>query len=544
MKSSIKRWVLLFTCAALCALVAPALAENHLSLIDILVTLNKDGSARIEQTWQGDFTEGTECYLPIDDSGYLTLSDFRVTSDETSFETLDSWDTAASFEEKAARCGILRTEDGYELCWGITHYGSHTYQFSYTVHDIVRSYDEADGLHFMFVNPGMDTAPTDAVVRIVLADGTPLSSDNSAIWAFGFRGQIQFQDGEVIAWSEEAVTKNESVIVMLELEPGLLSPAMQVDGSFAQVRKHAMENADGSSFSRQDLYLLIGFLACVVLLAVFLVWRKIAHEKTLKAALARYGGLYTALPNEGRLEVSWRLGVLFRQCQESALIGALLMRLLRNGCLHQSADDPPEDKAFMTLRLVSPPQGDTLLAAFYALLESAADSGVLTASATKKYFYEHSDRLRAFLNQATQQADRWLDENGCFLGKTSKWRLRLTQSGERELGQLLGLKRLLTDETIDLQAQQITLPIEDCYAYALLLGLKDKALSRIRLFYPSAFSDYHMYEAYFLYSISYRNYTYNEMHRAETAYSSGKGGASFGGGGGGFSGGGGGGGTR
>lgn len=164
--------------------------------------------------------------------------------------------------------------------------GSHTYQFSYTVHDIVRSYDEADGLHFMFVNSGMDTAPTDAVVRIVLADGTPLSSDNSAIWAFGFRGQIQFQDGEVIAWSEEAVTKNESVIVMLELEPGLLSPAMQVDGSFAQVRKHAMENADGSSFSRQDLYLLIGFLACVVLLVVFLAWRKIAHEKTLKAALA------------------------------------------------------------------------------------------------------------------------------------------------------------------------------------------------------------------------------------------------------------------
>ena len=37
-------------------------ASNHVENIDIDVTLNKDGSALIEQEWKGTFDEGTECY--------------------------------------------------------------------------------------------------------------------------------------------------------------------------------------------------------------------------------------------------------------------------------------------------------------------------------------------------------------------------------------------------------------------------------------------------------------------------------------------------
>ena len=209
---------------ALCMLAPYALAANRVTNIDIGVLLEDDGSAWIKQIWSGHFSEGTECYIPISDSGYLAVEDLIVSmggNEEIEFESLDDWDVDASFDDKAYRCGIHRTGDGYELCWGISEYGEQTFAISYHVRDLVRSFDEADGFNFMFVNPGMNTTPTDVTVWIE-AENYDLSVDNSAAWAFGFTGEIQFEEGGVYAWTEDPISGNDRVIIMLEMNPDML----------------------------------------------------------------------------------------------------------------------------------------------------------------------------------------------------------------------------------------------------------------------------------------------------------------------------------
>ena len=52
----------------------------------------------------------------------------------------------------------------------------------------------------------MGTLPTDVTVKIVMQNGTALDASNSGIWAFGFEGQIEFQNGQVVAYTEKALS--------------------------------------------------------------------------------------------------------------------------------------------------------------------------------------------------------------------------------------------------------------------------------------------------------------------------------------------------
>ena len=104
-------------------------ASNHVTNIDIEVVIREDGSAVITQYWTGEFEEGTENYLPIRLDG-LGLSEFTVSDENGPYTLISDWDIDASFEEKAGKCGIVSTDEGVELCFGITEYGYKEYTFS------------------------------------------------------------------------------------------------------------------------------------------------------------------------------------------------------------------------------------------------------------------------------------------------------------------------------------------------------------------------------------------------------------------------------
>ena len=537
---------------ALCMLAPYALAANRVTNIDIGVLLEDDGSAWIKQIWSGRFSEGTECYIPISDSGYLAVEDLTVSmggNEEIEFESLDDWDVDASFDDKAYRCGIHRTGDGYELCWGISEYGEQTFAISYHVRDLVRSFDEADGFNFMFVNPGMNTTPTDVTVWIE-AENYDLSVDNSAAWAFGFTGEIQFEEGGVYAWTEDPISGNDRVIIMLEMNPDMLSPRLRADGSFeTMVKQPAM---DGSDYDDGEDGSLIGVLcaigAAVVGLVVWAIVHSVKRKKRIDEILHRYGTL-DACPTEGNLIAAWQLGRLFGFVkEEGSVIGAMLLRLLRDGCLVPERQVYNEKEIAQTALYFDHAPEDYYSnpeAWLYDCLLRAGDgSGRLTAKSAKRYFSLHDDEMRALVDHCESEGSAWLCEHGCFTDNAASGSFKkLTEAGEREIARLLLMERLLTDGSNDSLA--FYLSPEDCYAYALLFDLKDKTLAQIRRFYPEMDTDWNELDSFYWYSMYYYDYSYGEMHRVEEERrSEGSGGSSSSSGGGGFSGGGSGGGTR
>lgn len=538
--------VLLALClyAAVCCF--PATAANRVPEMEIDVALRPDGSAVITQTWAADTEEGTEFYLACRDSGYLEITDFSVSDGNGAYTLLENWDVDASFEEKAGKCGILETGEGVELCWGIGEYGSRQYTITYVLHNLVGAYFDADGFNHRFVDE-TSLFPTDVTLTIRSQDGTPLTSEICDIWAFGFDGQIQFEDGAIRAWSESALESGEHMTIMVSLKKGVLSPVRNADGSFGEVKERAF---GGSDYTEEDVEatpgeILLGtvillFAGVLVVLAVLI---PVKLQKARQRKQLERVDYFRDAPNNGNLNVTHRLGVCCNLCQEDALLGAYLLRLISAGCLEPEEDGNSEQ---VNLRLVHPPQDagqyDDIL---YTVLEAAAgQDGVLQAKELERYYNHNSKPLASFIASCQREADRALLRGGCFKGVVRGGVKNLTKQGQIQLDEILGLKRFLLDfSLIHERGVQETVIWQDYLIYAVLLGIADKVAPQIRELYPEALPQVERFTRCISYAGYYNHMMYGiyarEHQLRETARRSGSGGRSSFGGGSGFSSGGG-----
>ena len=530
-----------------------AFAANNVSDISVDVVIYDDGSAYVTQTWNCNFDEGTEGYIPIENLGEMTISDFSVSDENSAFTYIDNWDISASFDEKVGKCGIVETDSGYELCWGIGQYGQRRYAISYKINGRVGSYSDFDGFNFQFINTGMGTLPTDVTVNIVMQNGTVLDANNCGIWAFGFEGQIEFQNGQVVAYTQKALsTDSESVIVMLQLNKGLISPTRTVNDSFETVKNRAFEGSDYSSDSEKSSEG-IGFFTWLFIIggsaiAIFVVVQTAKRNKKIKA-LYKNAQYFREAPLGGNLEETFVLANKYNQSSDDGdLIGAAFLKLINAGCLEPMTERSVgffgKEKESVSLRLVRRPELAGLTAdLLYNLLELACGSDrILQEKELEKYCKKHHDSIQEIIDASKKQGELMLGQKACFDTSKAAKPLGLSQLGTTLLSNIMGFKKYLLEFSL-IGERTIAESViwQDYLVFATLLGIADKAIEQFEKVYPvpTQYSENAHY--YYMLAYSYRHASYDT---AQAARSSGGGGSSSFGGGGGFSGGGGGGGTR
>ncbi|UQT48665.1 DUF2207 domain-containing protein [Flavonifractor plautii] len=423
MKQKIAVIIAAFLCAALlCTL---ALAASRVPEMELDVALRPDGAAHIIQTWTTDADEGTEFYLGCRDSGYLTITDFSVSDQNGPYVYVEDWDVDASFEEKANRCGILETGEGVELCWGVSEYGDNRYTIEYVLHDLVGNYSDADGFNHRFVDE-MNFFPTDVTLTIRNQDGTPLTDEICDIWAFGFDGQIQFEDGVIRAWSEAPLESGAHMTVMVALEKGVLSPVRVVEDSFEAVKERALAGSDYGAdedaewddepLTAGDLLLFAAIILTLVLLILLLVVLLVKVGKAKRKKRMERVGYFRDAPNGGNLNVTYQLGLCSGLCEEDALLGAYLMRLISQGCM-ESTDDS-NDAEPVRLRLSHGPQsGNMYDDALYTILKAAAGAdGVLDPNELEHYCGQNYVPLSRFMESCERSGKQTLIRSSCLKG--------------------------------------------------------------------------------------------------------------------------------
>ena len=552
MKKKITAVFATLLCAAL--LCTPTLAASRVPEMELDVALRTDGSAHITQVWTTDTDEGTEFYLGCRDSGYLTITDFSVSDQNGPYVYVEGWDVDASFEEKANRCGILETDEGVELCWGISEYGENRYTIEYVLHDLVGSYSDADGFNHRFVDQ-MSFFPTDVTLTIRNQDGTPLTDEICDIWAFGFDGQIQFEDGIIRAWSEEPLERDQHMTVMLSLETGVLSPRRTVEDSFEAVKERALAGSDYGAgedaewddepLTAGDLLLFAAIILTSVLLILLLVVLIVKVGKARRKKRMEQAGYFRDAPNDGNLNVTYQLGLCSGLCKEGSLLGAYLMRLISQGCLEST--DNSMDAESVRLRLNHGPQsGNAYDDVLYTILEAAAGAdGILVPNELERYCGQNYVPISRFMESCERDGKQTLVKNGCLKGAVLDNDKDLTKKGQQELDEVYGLKHFLLDfSMIHERGVKESVIWQDYMVYALILGIADKLEAQIQELYPAQLPQLNQYRRYVRYSGYYNGVMYSaysrEKLRRTPSHRSGGGRASFGGGGG-FSGGGGGG---
>lgn len=400
----------------------------------------------------------------------------------------------------------------------------------------------------------MNTTPTDVTVQIRLADGTPITDETADIWGFGFPGKVAFENGSIIARTDTPMDAQNHVTVLFSMDKGILYPLRQETGSFEEVREKAFEGSDYdnigdsgeevSAFAALTVTLLSIGLPIGLIICICRTKKKSAEKK--RQRFSQRFGYFRELPNEGNLSATYALGRIFDVCEDGAILATSMLRLMSLGCLSpvktQEIGFMGKTKEVFNLRLMGGKHNkmNEYDEYIYTVLEGAAGSdAILQAKELERFANKNDTLLRAYIQKHDSAGRTYLNQKHCLKRWSIPAKLKdLTPAGEKELGELMGLKRYLKDFSLVVERGIKEMPIwRELLSYAMLFGIADQVAEQMKELYPELSSELTDYRQSMDTAYSYHYLLYSNMKKAEEQRQqekrSGGGGGSIGGGSGG-----------
>lgn len=529
---------------------APAFAaEDAIPSIKIDAVLQEDSSADITEIWSvRGVSDGTEYYKALDNMDDMGVHSLRVTDESgTQYKTLDSWDTDRTREEKAGTCGILKTADGYELCWGIGSYGDHQYTIRYVLDGLVKDYGDYAGFYHQFVSE-LSSAPESVSVTVRMAD-TSLTEDNARIWGYGYPGNVNIEgNGTLSAISSEPFDGGNTVNLLCRFDRNLFPQAAKANRSFDDLQKSA-ENAN----SNTGLYVFLGVLAAAVaaaggLIAFFFGRYRLADGTVVRLARREKIELSSTVPFGAGIPATYAAMKLLRKgvpCNQ--LMGAYLVRWQRAGyvSMEEREERKKSGKTKMEEVIVfhreNQPEHGVERALYDILLLGVDPEGILWSSDIEKRAEKLYETLLKWASEVEKAGEAELIRSG-MAAKDRKGAVRFTASGFDQAVRMVGFQKYL----LQMKAQNADGAVSralwgDYLVFAVLFGLGEQVLKIMKAIDPAYFETFSGMYGYNSYHMMYFITMTNNISNTAVPNTGGTGGAADSVGGGGFSGGGGGG---
>ena len=224
-------------------MLSPDADANEISNLEMDIEINEDGSVSVTETREANMTEGTENYMTFNEEemGEVEISDFSVEG----YTEQPDWNPDAGLEEKAGKYGMIDTEDGTELVWGIGEYGEQTYVVHYTLENVVRNLEDGQSLYWNFDT--FSDLPTENFTMNVTSDNP--FGEEMQFWGFGFEGDISRSDGGITWDAEESLTDANDAVLLMHFPPGTYDTDVTDDGTLEEEAEAAKDGSiydDGS----------------------------------------------------------------------------------------------------------------------------------------------------------------------------------------------------------------------------------------------------------------------------------------------------------
>ncbi|HBD01236.1 MAG TPA: DUF2207 domain-containing protein [Lachnoclostridium sp.] len=523
--------------------------EDAIPSINLEVILQSDGSAVITEIWDvRGVSSGTEYYKALNNMDGMSVDSLAVWDESgTQYKTLDGWNTKLSREEKSGTCGILKTSDGYELCWGIGSYGNHQYTIQYTVEGLVKDYGDYAGFYHRFISE-LSNAPESAYIKIRMAD-TSLTANNARIWAYGFTGEAEIgSDGSLNVFSSEALGGGDYVNVLCRFDRSLFPLASAADMSFEKLQESA-ENKNSDT----ALYIVLAVLGAVIVMTVIPV---VFFSSRYKLA----DGTAVRLPGKKQIDTSWSVPfggsipavysamLLLRKgisCEK--LMGAYLIRWQEAGYIRIERESERTIKRSKEEAIIfSPdkiPDPGVERSLYDILTDDIGHDGFLWTSDIEKRADTLYKKLTAWAAEVKRDGEKVLIRSGAA-ATNIKGTVRFTVSGFEQAVNLLGFRKYL----MELRRQRKDRPVPgelwgDYLVFATLFNVGEQVLESMKALDPVYFDTFAGMYGCNAFNMIYLVTMTNHISSAATPTQNtdGIGGAAGSVGGGGFSGGGGGG---
>lgn len=551
---------------------------NSISSIDMDIYVDKNGTAHVTEKWTARLNEGTEGYKPYYNLGNAKFSNFRVSENGKEYTFLNSWNPSASFSSKAYKNGINYIDNGLELCWGISEYGSHVYTLKYDIEGFVATVSDADMVYWTLIPYELSSKPGNVHIKLYTDERF---SDEVPVWGYGnYGGTAYVYDGYVEMNSEGTLQSNEYMTLLIKFDKGTFLTSNTLSNNFDHYFQMAEEGATKYQESGSGN---AGFVDTVLPIIFMFFWFIIiAFVIKSVASSANKIGSYQLTFNKGERDVSkdvpnfrdipfgsdvylaYWIAVTYRLIkQQTDFLGAIILKWLKEGKISIRKFEKQgllKNKEETAIDLTKSFDSEVLLEKeLHAMMYEASKDGILESKEFEKWCDKNYTKILKWFNDVLDYETKNLIEEGKITVEESKKAgifntktYHVNTVVFEEATKMKGLKNFLEEFSRIDDKEAIEVNLWEYYLiYAQILGIADKVAKQFKKLYPNLIAN-NEYGAYDINDIIFINIIcYSGMRSASLSmqraqsYSSGGGGFSSGGGGGGsFGGGGGGGGFR
>lgn len=545
-------WSLLAVCYA-----------NEINNIDMDIFIDEFGNAHVTEYWDMDNDRGTEIYKGYANIGESVISNFQVSEGDKVFESLSSWDINESFSNKAYKSGINYTNDGLELCWGISNYGKSKYKLTYNISNFVIDTTDSQMIYWNLISRDMNILPQHYDITI---SSDYYFEDDIDVWGYGVKGDYAYvSNGEIKLSSEDSMKSDEYVTILVKLPQEAFKTFSSVSNDFDYYYSMAEKGASHVSEFNSDIILFIVMIA--ITLIITFTAKGLA---SIKYGPAKYTTLkYKDVPNKIEKDnpkfreipcekdifiasyISWVYDI---SRYKNNFIGCLLLKWLKDNLI--KIETVNKDEKVIKFLASNLPDNYTIYqqeVKMFNWMYSASKDNILKRKDFEKFCQkEYKDLLNWFDDNFKEVRNVLFNKGWLTDSKEKKHNNKnnfyATFKLYEEACKVDGLRKFLVVFSNMKDKEPIEVHLwQDYLIFAQMFGIAKKVAKQFKDFYPEIanIADFDYATFIFINSFSYNSYSSASSARnAAISYSAGGGGFSAGGGGGGSFGSGGGGGWR
>lgn len=571
------KYIFLFIFTLFLLAICNTVKANSINKISMDILINNNGDAYVTEVWNCNTNSGTEVYHPYYNLGKSEIINLRVKEGSSTYTTLSSWSTSASFDKKAYKCGIHKVSGGVELCWGISSYGDHSYNVSYTITNFVASLTDAQMVYWTLIPHNF----SNSIGRVYIKIHTNFNiSDSVGVWGFGDYGAPAYvYNGYIEMESNGRLSSNEYMTILIKFPENTFNSNYNINHNFDYYLEMAEKgskkyNNDRNFLVKYTLFMSISIIILpisVYFLVKFFERRKYNkfcsnfHFGKSRKYISKNVPYYRDIPCDRDIFRIYFIGNLYGLFKKKTdIFGAIILKWIKDDIVR--IEKKPKNSIFkkeetiinlLVNNLSSEPKtisdfiSDPREIRLYDALKVASNDGILESKEFKKWCKRNYSIISTWFDKVIEtQRDTLVNEKYILSINIEKigFQYIATPKLKEEAIKIAGFKRYLIDYSLINEREPIEVKsFEEYLVYAQMMGIAKKVAKNFKNLYPdvieqSNFNDYNDISFIDRYSSRAISRAYSAISRAEaraSSYSSGGGGYSSGGGGGGSFGGGG-----
>lgn len=536
---------------------------TRVNSIDINCQIDQNGTATFVEKWDMDVSEGTEGYKIFNGMSDQPLKLIGVTDDRgKTYTNIGSWNSDLSKEYKTNKCGLIRDDGHYELCFGLGDYGRRSYTMTYQIDHFVNQYEDQQGINYAFIS---DMALNVGDVTIRVSGITPYSKDNVKIWAFGYSGSVNFDNGGVTLKTDFLGSNKMQLLMGLESNSYTSPNKRHASQKFEDVVKDAKEGSSYSKgMSKEAKIMLFIFITFVIVMVISIIVAVIVFSdsgvvfengRTIKGKEVTP---FREIPCDKDIFLFYylakKLDIIGDDESRENLISGFILKWVRDGVVtirEKESGAIVKKKNYDMYLDVDVKFENKQESALYKMFILASKDGVLQTIAFQKWCGKHYKKIDSWFTKVDNIIEDSMNKNGYAKTATVYKRVLFwniprdrtvwTNKAYDQCLYVWGFNNFLKDEDNMKEKAAIEVKLWDEYLiFAAVLGIADRVEKQLKVAIPR-YEEMTTYNSFPIYYYTH-TFAHNSMSAATVAASAGQGGSSsFSGGGSSFSGGGGGG---